>query len=292
MVLMEADTGRSSQSVLPEPRGPRNVSLIYHDIVATGAEGASGFPGPAAERYKISAGLFAEHLRALRSVVERRTAITPCTSDMMESLPPHVTALLLHFDDGGRSALHAADLLEMHGFRGHFHIVTSMLGRPGFLAVGSLRDLVARGHEIGTHSVTHPARIDRLAWPDLVAEWRDSRDSLCDVVGRSVTIGAVPGGWFTRRVAEAANAAGLRTLFTSEPVTKPKLMESCMVLGRFAVVHNTPATRAASLLEGSRSSQSRAWLAWNAKKLAKSLPGPLWQHLRALAIRLTSTGKK
>ena len=41
--------------------------------------------------------------------------------------------VLLTFDDGGKSAVRIADLLEEQGWRGHFFITTAMIGEPGFV---------------------------------------------------------------------------------------------------------------------------------------------------------------
>ena len=51
-------------------------------------------------------------------------------------------------------------------------------------------------------------------------EWSESRQRLEDMLGHAVTVGSVPGGYFSRAVAEAAAEAGLQVLFTSEPTTR------------------------------------------------------------------------
>src|SRR5262245_47304812 len=47
-----------------------------------------------------------------------------------------------------------------------------------------------------------------------------SRELLRDILGESVTVASVPGGYYGRAVAETAAEAGIRVLFNSEPTTR------------------------------------------------------------------------
>ena len=49
----------------------RIISLLYHDVVPTGAFGASGFCSPDANIYKLTAPEFAKHLASIRVLAER-----------------------------------------------------------------------------------------------------------------------------------------------------------------------------------------------------------------------------
>ena len=53
----------------------------------------------------------------------------------------------------------------------------------------------------------------------MVSEWSRSRAMLEDILGHAVDVASVPGGYFSAVVARAAREAGIRVLFTSEPVT-------------------------------------------------------------------------
>src|SRR5262245_21291510 len=130
-------------------------ALMYHDVAAAGAEDASGFPGRDAALYKVTPELFEQHLRAVRK----------------SALP----APVLTFDDGGVSAMAAAEILERFGFIGHFFITTNYIGTPGFVSETGIRELSGRGHVIGSHSCSHPLRMGHCAWPQLVDEWTRSR---------------------------------------------------------------------------------------------------------------------
>src|SRR6267142_6010714 len=120
-----------------------------------------------------------------------------CSSDLrhlLEGRPaPGSLPVLLTFDDGGESAYGCvADLLERAGWRGHFLITTDFLDRPGFVTRAQVRDLAARGHEIGSHTCSHPTPMAGCRWEHLVDEWTRSTAVLADVLGAPVRLASVP----------------------------------------------------------------------------------------------------
>jgi peptidoglycan/xylan/chitin deacetylase (PgdA/CDA1 family) len=204
------------------------TSLLLHDVYVN-RPAESGFDDALAHRYKLHQAEFDRLLEALDS---QRPAMAVVAS-------AHCTVhagVAVTVDDGGRSyAAIVAERLEARGWRGHAFVTTGMIGRPGFLTAAELRDLDRRGHVIGTHSATHPQRFSACPWDRMVREWTESRAALEDVLGRHVEVGSLPGGYFSRRVAASAADAGLRVLFTSEPVATPWSVDGCVVLGRFTV---------------------------------------------------------
>jgi hypothetical protein len=133
-----------------------------------------------------------------------------------------------------------------------------------------------------------------LTWEKLVEEWRGSSGELSELVGAPVTLGAVPGGYYSRRVGRAAAAGGLTALFTSEPVRAVRDVDGCVVIGRAAVRDRTPAGRAAELAAGRPLAWQRGRLAWGALKVAKAVGGEAYLRLRAavLAWRRRSTASR
>jgi peptidoglycan/xylan/chitin deacetylase (PgdA/CDA1 family) len=242
------------------------VTLLYHDVVARGREDDSGFPGPGAARYKLTPDEFAEHVAAIARVV----AAAVRKAD-----------LRLAFDDGGVSALHPiADVLERQNLRGYFFVTTDRVGTPPFLSAAQIRELRRRGHTIGSHSCSHPALMSWCRREELLREWRQSCTVLSDILAEPVTVAAVPGGSYSRAVAETAAAAGIRTLFTSEPTTRGRTVDGCLVLGRYTVYRGMPARTAAALAVGRRWPRWRQALWWNVKKVAKAVGGRAYLALR------------
>jgi len=247
-------------------------ALIYHDIAAPAERDSVGFPGPVAGRYKLAPDHFEAHLDALPDV------------SLWEPGRDGGGAALT-FDDGGASALHAAEALERRGWRGHFFITTGRLGTKGFLDAGGVRELAARGHAVGGHSHTHPTYMGKLSRSEQLDEWRRSRDALADLMGEAPAGASVPGGFFTPSVAETAAEAGYEWLMTSEPESKVRLEWGIPVIGRYTIWATTPASRAAAYARGDRLPRARLWLEWNAKQRAKRLSPRAFEAARRLRAR-------
>ena len=90
------------------------VSLLYHDVVEPGCFETSGFRGPDADIYKLTAGEFRRHLSALSGVMER----APLRVWELEAGRKTGYPVLLTFDDGGVSASRViAPMLAELGWR-------------------------------------------------------------------------------------------------------------------------------------------------------------------------------
>lgn len=174
-----------------------------------------------------------------------------------------------------------AGLLEQHGWRGHFFITTGRIGTPGFLAAPQLRDLRARGHVIGSHSVSHPLRMAALSRAELEREWRDSVRALEDILGEAVPVASVPGGLYSRTVGETAQEAGIRVLFNSEPTSRPAWVRNCRLLGRYYIQRQMTADVAAQFARGAGPMLWKQSLLWKAKKMAKAAGGSAYLAVRA-----------
>jgi peptidoglycan/xylan/chitin deacetylase (PgdA/CDA1 family) len=255
----------------------RLVSLLFHDVFA-GDPHESGFVSPGANRYKLSMPEFDAQLEALS--LSRRSST--------ESSGAKAEAVRLTFDDGGISYYTiVADRLEALGVRAYCFISTDFIGQPRFLNVFQIRDLDSRGHLIGTHSASHPARFSALESDAMRQEWSTSRRILEDIVGHTVAVGSVPGGYFSNDVARAAAEAGLQLLFNSEPVISTHEVGECTVAGRFTIRRGAPSNRSGKLTHASPWTRSREWAAWNAKGLIKPLLGTSYPRVAdwALSVR-------
>ncbi len=242
---------------------PHATALMYHDVVADGADDGSGFPGRDAALYKVTTRQFERHL-AVIAALRRGTAIT--------------------FDDGGVSAMYAADALERFGLAGHFFVTTNYIGTRGFLQRNDIRALHARGHVVGSHSASHPLRMGHCSRPRLVDEWSRSCAVLEDIIGNPVVAASVPGGDFAPAVAEAAAHAGIARLFTSEPTATVRRVFGLDLHGRYTVQRWTTADTVQHLVRGDWLPRAGQALLWNAKKLSKRIGGERYLAVRRLLI--------
>lgn len=85
---------------------------------------------------------------------------------------------------------------------------------------GMLRDLVERGVEIGSHTVTHP-HLTTLQEDALARELRESRQRLEDELRRPCTLLSYPYGEQDARVRKAARTAGYDAAFALPGIDRP-----------------------------------------------------------------------
>jgi hypothetical protein len=257
---------------------------MYHDVVDAGAEDTSGFPGRDAALYKVTPEMFASHLNAIASpgTIAPASPLLPDQPSLsvLRDLPTPV----ITFDDGGASAMRAADLLESHHLVGHFFVTSNYLGTRGFLTGRDIRELAARGHVVGSHSCTHPLRMGHCPWTQLRDEWTISCAILGQILGEQVCVASVPGGDFAPQVAEAAARAGITRLFTSEPTSESRQAFGLTLVGRYTIQRWTTAETVAALAAGEWLPRARQSVLWNAKKMTKRLGGERYLQIRKLLL--------
>jgi peptidoglycan/xylan/chitin deacetylase (PgdA/CDA1 family) len=120
--------------------------------------------------------------------------------------------VILTFDDGYES-IHqiAAPVLEKYGFRSVIAIISGFIGgrntweafriqrRYMHLTCGQIRQLHAAGHEIASHSVTHPY-MPALPLRRAEAELKNSKNELEDMTGTEIITFCYPYGRRSRRL--------------------------------------------------------------------------------------------
>lgn len=257
----------------------RALSLEYHDVVAGGDADATGFPGAGPASYKMPLASFEDHLDAIRATA--RTPPTRATDWLAASSDER--PLFITFDDGGVSAIECiAEALEGRGWRGHFFMTAGRVDTPGFLSGTQLREMVARGHVIGSHSYSHPKRMGGCPEDVIAGEWRHSVDVLQDVLGAPILTASVPGGFYTRPVAVHAAAAGIRVLFTSAPTTRTHVVDNCRVLGRYTLRRWSTAPFAAGLAGGRWRPRAGQWAFYSTLDLLRRVAGDHYTTIRQM----------
>ena len=266
----------------------RATALLYHDIVPQKRYELSGFQSPDADIYKLDSEQFRTQLKAIRA----QSGMQP-EAISAAGLAGDGRHLLLTFDDGGVSAIqYAAPILEEYGWSGHFFITTDCIGTAGFLDETQIRELRRRRHVIGSHSCSHPPRMAACSGAQLEREWRESVRRLEEILGERVTTASVPGGYYARQVASAAAAAGIRVLFTSEPVTRVEELDGCLIIGRFSVQQGVSSNWVSDVVADRALLRARRFLAWNGKKLLKHAGGEAWLKARRQILAKLAQGKK
>lgn len=249
------------------------ISIMYHDIVERGEEETSGFSGADANLYKIEIEKFEEHLT---KIAESRNSTDKVTESSEKE-----NSFFITFDDGGRSAYaQTAHALERRGWRGHFFVATDFIDTPTFLSATEIKELDSRGHIIGSHSASHPLRMASLQPDELRREWLRSVEKLSDILGYQIKTASVPGGHFSRAVAEVASDAGIKMLFTSEPTTRVYKIKDTDVFGRYTIQRQTLTETVAAIARGDLNPRLRQFLFWNSKKILKKIGGENYLKIR------------
>lgn len=255
----------------------KQVTLLYHDVIEGGNHQSSGFCDPAARRYKLERSEFVKHLDAIKAV----NSGPPVTITDLNRESQHRVPLMLSFDDGGVSGLTViAEELGQRGWPAHFFITTDLIGTPGFLADDQIRQLRELGHLIGSHSCSHPHPMPACQWETLVDQWSRSVAKLSDILQEPVSVASIPGGAYSKRVAEAAGEAGITHLFTSEPMRRTWQVDRCTVLGRYCIETEDPPSKSAAVASGKLATLAMEYAIWNGKQATKRVAGPHFDRLR------------
>jgi peptidoglycan/xylan/chitin deacetylase (PgdA/CDA1 family) len=253
------------------------VSLAYHDVT----DGLNGELVGYKALYKLRREEFHNHIRSIRQQAQEVGVCSIHRFRRWEGEAP----VFLTFDDGELGAYTCvADELERYGWRGHFFITTDWIGRAGFLDRAQIRELRSRGHVIGSHSCTHPARMSHLKWGELMGEWSESCAILSDILGERVRVASVPDGYYSKKVGKAAAAAGIEVLFTSEATSATSLLDDCLILGRYFIQMHTPPSVSGAIAAGKIWPRWRQTVLWEAKKAVKALTGESYFAIRRYLI--------
>ena len=207
------------------------VTFSYHDVCDDPNE--SGFIRKSALPYKLTTAKFIRNIEEIKSSQIKPIKI----GEIKDKSSKH--KILLTFDDGGKSAMHIADILEKYNWFGHFFVTTSMIGNFSFLNKSEINDLFKRGHILGTHSHTHPTPFRKLSHDEMLREWSTSIDILNQILGSKIICGSVPGGDMDDKTIRSASECGIQYLFTSEPSNKTWSENTIMLLGRVCPKINT-----------------------------------------------------
>lgn len=192
-----------------------NPVLTYHKVG----------PRPRGARLKglyVSAGLFARQVGELRAAGYRSGSLGDVTAAGTGK------RVVLTFDDGFANVLeHAVEPLRESGFAAIQFLVADLLGKTNewessvgeraeaLMDAGQVREWLAAGHDIGSHTLTHPF-LTRLPAVDAREEIAASKRRLEDLFGRVIEHFCYPYGDWNPAVRDLVIEAGYRTACTTD----------------------------------------------------------------------------
>jgi peptidoglycan/xylan/chitin deacetylase (PgdA/CDA1 family) len=146
-----------------------------------------------------------------------QTHLMPCTLSEAFAPTDGRRRLAITFDDGLLSFFtDAYPVLERYSVKTTIFIVAGFIGRysawdvlpkQAHLNKDQIREIAGNGHEIGSHSMTHP-KLTFLCDADLRRELCDSKKQIEDIIGKPVTSISFPFGAWNERIWEKALEAG------------------------------------------------------------------------------------
>src|SRR5579863_7150357 len=116
--------------------------------------------------------------------------------DDLDRAASYRKSLLITFDDGHESDFAiAAPELARRNLHAVFFIISSYIGRPGYLTREQILDLQKQGFEIGSHGLTH-ARLSQMSAADASYEIAESKKQLEDLLQEPIAGLAIPCGYY------------------------------------------------------------------------------------------------
>ena len=177
-------------------------------------------------------------LRPVRGALDliARAAMQPLTILELQTTTIR-NGLLLTFDDGGKSALNVARLLEARGWRGHFFIATSLIGGAVFSPPTISAGCTSVATSLARIPTPIPMCLHNLGDEEMLAEWQTSCLILQDILGEPIVAASIPGGDMHAGTVITAAQAGIKYLFTSEPTLHHWHEVGILCLGRICLRH-------------------------------------------------------
>jgi len=189
------------------------------------------------------------------------------------------------FDDGHVSQYtHALPLLDRYGAQGIFFVTAGWINqREHYMDWSHLRELVAQGHSVQSHTWSHPM-LTGCSDAQLAEELGRSKKTIEDHVGVPVTAISIPNGRWDSRVLQGCAAAGYGEVFTSDSWRNQEQQNGLQLFGRMNVSQSMTVQRMKRALSRDGGWKRLYDLRAHSKHVLKQLIGDkiyhrLWQTL-------------
>ncbi len=188
-------------------------------------------------------------------------------------------AVVMSYDDGVTQDKKLAAMFSKHGMVGTFNVNSGKLGQKNYLQAAEIK-VVYAGHEVATHSVTHP-HLTSLTAAQINQELADDRKALEKLTGGKVRGHAYPFGSYNDAVIAEAKKVGL-VYGRVVPQTKDLRLPSDLFRWRGTCHHTCAWSGAQALVSWSKQQMALLYVWGHSWELDGNKPANSWAHMEAL----------
>lgn len=198
------------------------LCLMYHRIPLD--SDYADCSGPE-KRFSLPVSRFRQQIEYLRSNQFEFMTLQAAIDAIRTKRVSKKKAVLLTFDDGCRSVYdNAFPLLRVNNVPAAVFVTTDPASsvfqlnseNESRLTQQQLQTLSNKGITIGSHGLSHRP-LTGLSYDQIVYELTASKQTLEQMISKTVDLLAVPGNWIDKSVIEVAQQVGYRAVFTSHP---------------------------------------------------------------------------
>lgn len=194
------ETPTPTLAVITIPAGQVEAPiLLYHHISDDSDKQDS--------RYNVTPAKFDEQMQWLHDNGYQTITVTQLANLIFHGGEIPQRPVVITFDDGNLDNFNKAyPILQKYGYVATFYVVESYINGEGMVSTDQLKQLIASGWEIGSHSRTH-AHLT-AADTDLASEIRDSKLNLEERLGVKIYSFSYPFGEVSDEVFRLASSYG------------------------------------------------------------------------------------
>jgi len=181
--------------------------LVYHIV-------RPSYPDDSAEvrAIALTPDTFDAQMAYLRESGYRIVTFTDLENYFRDKKPLPRNPIILSFDDGWKDQYkYAFPILKKHGYPATFFIFTNSIDHKSFFSLDQLKEMLAAGMSIGSHSRSHPYLTQVSSEDALWREINESKKILEEKLGVPIHEFAYPFGVYNDKIVAMTKKAGYRS---------------------------------------------------------------------------------
>lgn len=166
-----------------------------------------------ARAYIVPSNIFREQMKALADSGYQSILPDQLYDYLLYGTPLPQKPVMITFDDTRLDQYtEALPVLEEHGFKAAFFIMTVSLGRPGYMSREQVAGLASKGHSIGSHTWDHQ-NVKKYQGDDWVTQIEKPSRQLQEITGQPTEYFAYPFGLWNPPAIPELKKRGLKMAF-------------------------------------------------------------------------------